>query len=392
MQAQGQMRPPVMNFKITVLIGYFAMLAKKGGVAIEDVKGRIRLRWRVSKQSKPVSMAVGAARDPICLLRAEQVALQIAIDLANVPRTYDATLNRYRRMVDPHQAACVSVGVLDLFKEFYKYKSKHLEYGSLSKWEAVQGHLAVFAHKEAAQLDERLCQAFFDGLSQLAAETRRSYLSILKACWVFGQLRHGLMGNPWALVQLPRAEKREPDPFSAAEVGRILAGFAGQYHYPFVCCLLALGCRPGEASALTWADVDFESGQVAITKSWDGRSIKATKNRKNRVVPMVATLVTILIAHRPDDWQPSGTVFPAKKGGRINLKMFLKRQWIPTLERMGVRYRSTYKCRHTVWSHAVLSMPIAEAAQRAGNLPTTLLTNYIGSVTASPMPDLLSGD
>jgi hypothetical protein len=188
------MRPPVIDLKITVLIGYFAMLAKKGGVAIEDVKGRIRLRWRVSKQSKPVSMAVGAARDPICLLRAEQVALQIAIDLASVPRTYDATLNRYRRMVDPHQAACVSVGVLDLFKEFYKYKSKHLEYGSLSKWEAVQGHLAVFAHKEAAQLDERLCQAFFDGLSQLAAETRRSYLSILKACWVFGQLRHGVAG------------------------------------------------------------------------------------------------------------------------------------------------------------------------------------------------------
>jgi integrase len=363
------------------------MATRKGPVSIEVVGTRIRLRWKVSGQ--PVSLAIGAADCPLARIKAEQVALQIAVDLMAEPTTYDVSLLRYKAMIDPHAALISSVGVLDLFDRFFKYRSTDLERNSKAKWEAVRKHLAALSHKKAAQVDERLCQLFFSGLGHLSVDTRRSYLAILRACWGYGGLRYGLKSNPWELIRLPRAERSEPDPFTLAEVQRILAGFADSHYRPFVCGLLSLGCRPGEAAALTWADVDWDTNTVSINKSWDGEAVKSTKTRKIRAVPMVASLRTILSAHRPSDWQPTDLIFTAPKGGFINTRVFLRQHWKPTLVRMGVRYRSVYKCRHTVWSHAILTMPIAEAAQNAGNLPSTLLANYVGSVSASPMPDLL---
>jgi len=387
MNALGWMPHPASCLNILVVIGYLEMATKKGGVTIESVKGRIRLRWLIS--GKRVSLAIGPESDLLAQLKAEQVALQIAVDLASQPQTYDATLRRYRIMLDPQATEIVYVGVLDLFDRFFKYRSTDLEENSLSKWEAVRGHLATIGHKKAAHVDERLVQIFFGNLSRLSVETRRSYLAILRACWDYGKLRHGLESNPWELIRLPRGEKPEPDPFTLAEVVRILAGFEGKYYRPFVCGLLGLGCRPGEASALTWADIDWDAGNVSINKSWDGKKVKATKTRKVRSVPMVRSLREVLLAHRPEDWQADGLVFPAPKGGHVSTRLFLRRYWQPTLLHVGVRYRPTYKCRHTVWSHAVLTMPIAEAAQIAGNLPSTLLASYVGSVSASPMPDLL---
>lgn len=358
------------------------LIGKKGLVSIENCRGRIRLRWPY--QGKRISLSIGQY-DALNNLKAEIVALQIGIDLG--ARQYDETLQKYRKLIDPdYEPRVNTVGVLDLFKDFYKYRSSNLEPNSKTKYEALQNRLALLGNKKATQVTEQLAEAFISSLSQLSIETRRSYLALLKACWDYGRLRHDLTRNPWDLIRLPRAEKPEPDPFTLAEVQQILAGFAGTHYYKFVCTLLALGCRPGEASALTWGDFDWDAMTVQVNKSWDGRSVKTTKTRKSRVVPLIDSLKTLLYQ---DDLQPDALAFPAPKGGFINLKIFLRRYWRPTLDRVGVRYRPTYHCRHTVWSFAVLQMPIAEAAKNAGNLPSTLLRNYIGSVSASPMPDLL---
>jgi integrase len=382
-----RMRDLAVSPKLLVLIGDLKMTTRKGGVAISVVRGRTRLRWKAA--GRETTLVVGRAEDLLAQLKAEQVALQIAIDLASEPPTYDPTLQRYRAMIDPSRPLVSAVGVLDLFNQFYKYRSADLERNSKTKWEAVRGHLSAFGQKTAAQVDGRLCGVFMKSLGHLSTETQRSYLAILRACWTYGMLRYGLAANPWELIRLPRSERPEPDPFTLPEVASILAGFVGNHYRPYVCGLLGLGCRPGEAAALTWGDFDWETDSVSINKSWDGQAVKSTKTRKVRVVPVVASLRSLLRSHRPEDWQPDQLVFPAPRGGYVNVRIFLRRHWRPTLERAGVRYRPTYKCRHTVWSHAILTMPIAEAAKIAGNLPSTLLSSYIGSVSASPMPDLL---
>jgi integrase len=321
------------------------------------------------------------------MMRAEQVALEIAIDLSvDSPTrpTYDATRRKYRSMLRPD--AVNSVGVLDLFDQYYSYKRPGLERNSRTKYEALATHLRVFAHKKAAHLDEPLCRDFMLSLS-VAPETHRSYLAILRACWNYGQARLGLQSNPWALLAPPKVEAvPAPDPFDEAEVAAILAEFEGSHYHLYVCGVLSLGCRLGEAAALTWGDIDFDRAQASITKAWDGKAIKSTKNRKNRKAPIPEAFLPVLLAFRQAD---SDLVFPAVEGGHLDSKNFLRRHWKPALTRAGVRYRPTNKCRHTVWSHAVLTMPIAEAARAAGNLPSTLIRNYVGVVSRSPMPDLL---
>jgi integrase len=363
---------------------------KKGAVGIEVIgvkpRQRLRLRWRYAGQQ--VTLAIGKAGDLISELKAEQVALQVAIDLAGFEGDYDESLMKYRCILDPKAAERRSIGVLDLFEKFFKYKSETLEAGSKTNYEAVRGHLRIFDTKKAAYVTEQQCLTFFKGLNHLAIGTRRSYRAILRACWRYGILRHGLKTNPWELVCLPRSESvPDPDPFSTDEVLQILVGFESSYYFQFVCGLLAFGCRPGEAIAMTWADVDFERDQVRINKSWDGSQVKMTKTRLTRTVSLAPTIKAILL--QCPEKEPTALVFPAVEGGFIDRKNFLNRHWKPTLERMNVRYRPTYKCRHTVWSYAVLQMPIAEAAKQAGNLPRTLLRNYVGSVTLSEMPDLL---
>ncbi len=364
---------------------------KKGRVTIETVKGRIRLRWRDNFRDKVCSLSVGAADSTASQLKAELVALMIGIDLENIPQTYDRSLDKYRLMITQGviDSRMQPLTVADLFKAFYKHRTPDLEWASYSKWDALKNHLKPLEDKLASQINYQISDAFVKSFST-SVDTKRSYLALLKACWRFGIMRFDLQSNPWELIYLPRAEKPEPDPFTLEEVQRIVQGFRGQYHYAYVCCLLSLGSRPSEASALTWSDIDFNTNIISISKALDGRGCsKSTKTRKSRLVPMPPSLKSILLAHRPEGWKLEGLVFPAKKGGKLNLKMFLKRNWKPTLERVGVRYRSTYKCRHTVWSHAVADLPIAEAAKLAGNLPSTLLRNYVGSVTLSEMPDLL---
>jgi integrase len=362
------------------------MVIRKGPVSLEEVQGRIRLRWRHNGKRRAIS--AGDASNPLGVLRAEQVAIEIAIDLGVDSPTrpvYDPTGLKYRKMLRPHAEESL-LGVLDLFDKYYAYKLPGLERNSRTKYVALQKHLLPFSRKKAVHLDEQICRTFLADLS-VAPETQRSYLAILRSCWNYGQARLGLRNNPWALIELPKVGTvPEPDPFDEAEVARILTEFEGSHYHLYVCGVLSLGCRLGEAAALTWGDIDFARGQASITKAWDGKAIKSTKNRRSRKVPIPQGFVPVLASFQKEALD---LVFPAVEGGYIDSKNFLRRQWRPALERAGVRYRPTNKCRHTVWSHAVLTMPIAEAARAAGNLPSTLIRNYVGVVTSSPMPDLI---
>jgi integrase len=179
------------------------------------------------------------------------------------------------------------------------------------------------------------------------------------------------------------------DPFTAAEVDRILAAFEGSFYLPFVKGLFATGCRPGEVAALTWADV--QGVDLIISKSWCDRSlrVKQTKTGRDRIVPITPGLRTLLRDLECGKNQED-LIFPSRQNKHISAKSFLVRHWMPALKRAEVRYRSTYRTRHTVWSHAIdQGISIVAAAEMAGNSPTTMTRHYLGSVNRSELPDLL---
>lgn len=88
----------------------------------------------------------------------------------------------------------------------------------------------------------------------------------------------------------------------------------------FVMTMIWAGLRPGEASALTWDDIDFEKGVIHVTKSLDlkhGGVFKDTKTETgNRDVPLFAPLRKALFRAERN----SSFVFARVNGEHYNYK------------------------------------------------------------------------
>jgi integrase len=69
-------------------------------------------------------------------------------------------------------------------------------------------------------------------------------------------------------------------------------------HKPIFIFLFNTGCRPGEARALLWSDIDFEKGIITIQHSFsDNVHRKMTKGKKSRIIPMSTELQELLKKH-----------------------------------------------------------------------------------------------
>ncbi len=68
--------------------------------------------------------------------------------------------------------------------------------------------------------------------------------------------------------------------------------------YPLVLTLATTGARFGEATALTWTDIDEEARTIRIVRAqWHGH-IDTTKTKTVRTVPLAAELADVLREHR----------------------------------------------------------------------------------------------
>jgi integrase len=351
----------------------------KGSVAIETVENRIRLRWRW--QGRQETIAIGAAGNKVVLTLAQKIARQIELDLLS--GNYDSTKERYAVTERPKRSA------LELWDDFTVARGMQRD----SKYRALRGYW-LNDNKPVDRIGTEQAAIFLNKRIGGAISTRRSYRSLLSACWEWAKLE-----DPWKDIKLPKSPPPNPDPFLESEVKLILEGFAESYYRNFVIGLLTTGCRPGELAALTWGDILWTRDEIYIHKAWSTAEhrVKTTKTGKERFVPLLDVLRSLLEELleylKPEDAESDDLIFPGPEGAYLDTKNFLKRHWKPTLKRMGVRYRSTYRARHTVWSHSINDgMSIADAAKYAGNRPETMLRNYLGSVGKSKMTDLISDD
>jgi integrase len=338
----------------------------KALVKVETIDDRVRLRW--TYQGKRPTLPIGPD-SPLAQKVAQQLAGQIEADLLS--RNYDPTLKKYRV-----KETAKALTVVDLYQKYAK--AKFGEGQPDSKHKALNNHIKRgFGRRTAAAITEQDAIEFLNGLT-CGPSTKSPYIIILRACWKFGKLTD----NPWAEMKTERQDDRVmPEPFMRDEVEAILNGFKDSYYLNYVKCLLGIGCRPGELSALTWADVDFKRQIITINKSWSDRTrkVSTTKTKRIRTVPMSDGLEGFLRTLQPEDCDPKSLVCPAVEGGFLEAHNFLNRHWQPMLKRLGVKHRPTYNTRHTVWSHSIEDgMSIADAAASAGNRPETMLRHYVG--------------
>jgi integrase len=175
--------------------------------------------------------------------------------------------------------------------------------------------------------------------------------------------------NPARLgVDNPQPRRKEQRPFESWNELRALAGGLGARYGPIAVFAAATGLRPEEWIALERRDVDLDQRVVYVRRAFTNGRLKCTKTEGSmRAVPLQEIALAAL--EQAAGNSPTQLLFPAPRGGYLNLRNFRTRVWKPAQVEAGIEpLRRVYDLRHT----------FATFALRAG-ISTFDLSRYMGA-------------
>jgi integrase len=128
------------------------------------------------------------------------------------------------------------------------------------------------------------------------------------------------------------------------------------------------GLRPEELFGLHRDDVDRQAAVLHVRRRFTSGMLKdgGKTTGSVRTVPLRAVVVEELEAHRKRlaetalaagprgrAWVESEILFPAPRGGYIDLEKFRHREWSPALRAAGIAHRPVKTMRHTFATWAI---------------------------------------
>jgi integrase len=175
--------------------------------------------------------------------------------------------------------------------------------------------------------------------------------------------------NPAKLgVDNPSPRRREQRPFECWAELDAVAQFLLRRYRPMVVFAAATGLRPAEWVALEWRDIDLEARVIYVHRSFTKGRLKGPKTEASRRAVPLQTIALEAIEQQRSSRQ-SRLVFPAQRGGYLDLHNFRNREWKPAQVAAGIEpLRRIYDLRHT----------FATFALRAG-ISTFDLSRYMGA-------------
>lgn len=186
------------------------------------------------------------------------------------------------------------------------------------------------------------------------------------------------------------SDEENIDPYSLAEIEMILEAleletcsrYKGRHYqyFPYVKFLWLTGCRPSEAIALKWHNVNLlkrkvKFCEVEIYASGKLCKQKGTKTQPFRYFPINQDLEQFFgsIPKRDD----SEYVFTTFDGKPI-IQRNLSRVWQGLLPKLGIRHRVPYQLRHSMISyHANRGFPLPQLASIVGNSEKIIREHYL---------------
>src|SRR5512132_2052386 len=175
--------------------------------------------------------------------------------------------------------------------------------------------------------------------------------------------------NPAKLgVDNPSPRRREQRPFESwAELEAVAAHLAPRYG-SMVIFAAATGLRPAEWLALERRDIDRDARVVYVHRSFTKGRLKCTKTEASRRAVPLQAIALDAIERQPSSPR-SPLLFPAERGGYLDLHNFRNREWKPAQRAAGIEpLRRIYDLRHT----------FATFSLRAG-ISTVDLSRYMGA-------------
>ena len=286
-------------------------------------------------------------------------------------REAEAKLRRMLTEVDSGMHADPGkVNVATFLREWLEYKVD-LQPGTKEKYEQIVEHHLIpsFGSLSLLQLRPDTIRAAYAGWllkgrrigdGGLSAATIRKFHTVLRQALQIAVDDGLVMRNAAAGLRLPRGESRKKRALTDEEIEVLVNDIAdGTLGIP-VLVLLATGLRRGELLALTWPDVDFEAGTLAVRRSVEktsaGLRLKSPKTNRARVVAVPSVALEALRLHRAEQeearrrygeaWSEQGLVFPGLLGSLWDPAVF-SRAFRRAAVRVGVGSIGPHTLRHT---------------------------------------------
>jgi integrase len=160
--------------------------------------------------------------------------------------------------------------------------------------------------------------------------------------------------NPARYVKNPKPKAPEIEPFASWDEIEAIAEELDPRFAAIAVFAVGTGLRPEEWIALERRDVDRQAGVVTAERVYTQGRLKqcAKSSRQRRRVPLRQRVIDALEAVPPRLDSP--LLFPAARGGYIELGKWRRAHWTPALRAAGLKHRRIYDCRHTyaAWSLA----------------------------------------
>lgn len=219
-------------------------------------------------------------------------------------------------------------------------------------------------------------QAFYNGLiknKNKSANTIKSLHKVLKAGINQAQKEQYIILNPCNYVTLPKVEERQEVQTFSIEEQKLFLAFLYNEKYRLRTLFkldLGTGLRLGEIIALRWSDIDFNSNQIKISKTFKRVSKLDTSNGNKteiieqapktkysaRTIPIPTSLIFELKEHKKrqleekfkarDAYTDNNLVFANELGEPIDARN-LSRSYQRVLKRANIPYRKFHALRHT---------------------------------------------
>jgi integrase len=171
-----------------------------------------------------------------------------------------------------------------------------------------------------------------------------------------------LQRNVTEMVDPPRMAHPEMATLSAEQARHFLATAAGDRFEALYVLALCTGMRQGELLALRWRDIDLPAGTVSVRAtlrySPQGYVFAEPKtHHSRRLIALPQLAQEALKRHKQmqaeekaklgDGWRDVDLVFPNTIGGPMVNMHLLRREFLPMLEKAGLRRIRFHDLRHT---------------------------------------------
>ena len=176
-----------------------------------------------------------------------------------------------------------------------------------------------------------------------------------------------------AISKKIKVTKKIVDPFTVVERDQILDNLNEDHQVLFYLIRFYMGLRPGEVIALRWSD--YRNGEFAVTKTRSRGGEQPPKNNLERSVPVHPKVEAAL--KKTVRQLKNNHIITNAFGDQYASPVNLARAFSTVTERLKLRYRSPYACRHTCAS-MMLSAGMAPAlcAEYLGHTQQMFFSKY----------------